>query len=227
MTTELILIRHGETEWNRQLRFQGQVDVALNDTGREQARRVAERLRARRVDALVSSDLLRAVQTADPSALARGLPLTVDSGLREQSFGAVDGLSVDEIQATQPQAWAGWLRFDADYRMPGGESARQFHARVTQALSLLARANAGRALAVVTHGGVLDMVWRSAQGLPLDGPRECDIPNGGLNTVRFDHERGAFEIVDWAEAAHLAGMPAQPHYDQKKLLATLPNPKAA
>ena len=167
--TELILIRHGETDWNRELRFQGQVDVPLNATGHEQARRLAQRLVAERlaVDHLVCSDLIRTRQTAQP-ALAALLPqlsldALTDPRLREQHFGVVDGMRVDDIKARHAQAWAQWLRFDADGGMPGGETARQFHARVMEALRGRAQQHAGQTIVVVTHGGVLDMVWRTAR----------------------------------------------------------------
>jgi len=104
--TELILIRHGETDWNRELRFQGQLDVPLNATGLEQARRVAERLAGEPLDALFSSDLQRALQTARALAQRAGHdePL-LEAGLREQHFGMVEGLRVPEIQQRYPQAW--------------------------------------------------------------------------------------------------------------------------
>ena len=109
--TELILIRHGETDWNRELRFQGQVDVPLNATGHEQARRLAERLGAERlaVDHLVCSDLIRTRQTAQPvlGALLPQLHIdnVVDASLREQSFGLVDGMRVDDIKLQHAEAW--------------------------------------------------------------------------------------------------------------------------
>lgn len=219
--TELILIRHGETDWNRELRFQGQVDVPLNATGHEQARRLAQRLVAERlaVDHLVCSDLVRTRQTAQP-ALAALLPqLSLDSltdpRLREQHFGVVDGLRVDDIKARHAAAWAQWQRFDADGGMPGGETVRQFYARVMEALRSLAQQHAGETVIVVTHGGVLDMVWRTARGLGLDGPRQSEIPNAGLNRVRLQGD--GIEIVHWADTQHLTGLPAQPVYDQTRL----------
>lgn len=219
--TELILIRHGETDWNRELRFQGQVDVPLNATGHEQARRLGARLARETVHHLVSSDLLRTRQTAEPIAggLAGrpGLASGMDAGLREQNFGAVDGMRVDDIKARHPEAWAQWALFRADYAFTGGESTRQFHARVMQAVWRLAAAHAGRTLAVVTHGGVLDMIYRTAQALPLDGPRRCDIPNAGLSRVRMRGD--AIEILDWADTRHLADLPPQPVYDQARLAA--------
>ncbi len=212
---ELILIRHGETDWNRELRFQGQIDVPLNNTGFEQARRVAERLANESVQQLVSSDLLRTRQTAQAPSLRLGLAPVMNAGLREQAFGVVDGMRADDIQQQFPHEWARWTAFDADYTFAGGESTRVFHARVMAALRQLAQGGDGRRLVVVTHGGVLDMVYRSAMGLSLSGPRQSVIPNGGISQVRL-HGDG-LEIVSWAETEHLQGMPAQPVYDQSRL----------
>ena len=207
--TDFLIIRHGETDWNRQLRFQGQIDVPLNATGHEQAGRLAERLLAEPIDLLVSSDLQRAQQTAAPLALRRAQPVAaLHAGLREQSFGVLEGLDAPTIRARHPALWAQWLRFDADESAPGGESTRQFHARVLAAVRELATAHAGRRVAVVTHGGVLDMLWRTVHGLPLSGGRECAIPNTGINRLRW--RAGTLEIVHWADDGHLAGLPEQP-----------------
>ena len=220
--TELILIRHGETDWNRELRFQGQVDVPLNATGHEQARRLARRLTEEAVaaDHLVSSDLVRTRQTAAPvlGALLPQLHIDTltDPGLREQDFGLVDGMRVQDIKDQHPEAWAQWLRFQADGGMPGGETTRQFHTRVMAARHRLAQQHAGQTLVVVTHGGVLDMVWRTARGLGLEGPRQSDIPNAALNRVRLRGD--AIDILHWADTRHLDGLPDQPVYDQKRLL---------
>lgn len=214
--TELILIRHGETDWNRELRFQGQLDVPLNAIGLEQARRVAERMAREPVQALVSSDLQRALQTAQAVAgRLQALDPIRDAALREQHFGIVEGLQVADIKARYSQAWEQWVRFEADFSFEGGESTRIFHARVLAAVRALARQHAGQTLAVVTHGGVLDMVYRSARGLPLSGPRESEIPNAGINRVRVRGE--AIEIVEWADTRHLADLPPQPVYDQQRL----------
>jgi probable phosphoglycerate mutase len=224
--TELVLIRHGETDMNRELRFQGQVDVALNATGLEQARRLAARLAGEPADALYASDLLRARQTAHPIGESLALPPLADSGLREQCFGRVDGLRVDEIQQQHPGAWEAWSRFEQDFAMPEGESTRQFHARVMQALYRLVAAHRGARLVLVTHGGVLDMIYRTARALGLDGPRQSDIPNAGLNRIRVRDE-GAIDILHWADTRHLADLPPQPVYDQQKVAATAGRPSAA
>ena len=220
--TELLLVRHGETAWNRELRFQGHADIPLNDIGHEQARRVGLRLAGEAVDHLFCSDLLRAQQTAAPAAQRLGLPVVTLAGLREQHFGLVEGLRGDEIRALHPRAWEEWLEFREDHAMPEGESPRRFHARVIETLGTIAAAHAGRTLLVVTHGGVLDMVWRTAQGLGLNGPRQSDIPNAGVSRIRLaDPMRPErIEIVDWADIRHLADLPAQPVYDQRRHLAT-------
>ena len=214
--TELILLRHGETDWNRELRFQGHVDVGLNAVGLEQARRLAGRLAGVAVHHLYVSDLLRAQQTAHPVAQQLRLESVTDPALREQSFGAVDGMRVEDIKAQHPQAWEGWLRFQEDYCMPGGETTRQFHARVMDVVNRLVAAHAQETLVVVTHGGVLDMIYRTARSLGLSGPRQSEIPNAGFNRVRL--REGGIEILAWADIAHLADLPPQPVYDQQKLV---------
>ncbi|HEX9719692.1 MAG TPA: histidine phosphatase family protein [Ramlibacter sp.] len=223
--TELILLRHGETDWNRELRFQGHVDVALNAIGLEQARRLARRLAHETAHGLYASDLLRAKQTALPVAQQLGLASVSDPALREQSFGLVDGMKVDDIKAQHPRAWEGWLRFQEDFSMPEGESTRQFHARVMDAVHRLVAAHPAETLVVVTHGGVLDMIYRTARSLGLGGPRQSEIPNAGLNRVRV-HE-GGIDILTWADVQHLHDLPPQPVYDQLKLLATASRPSAA
>lgn len=222
--TELVLIRHGETDMNRELRFQGQVNVGLNAIGHEQARRLAARMAGEKADAVYVSDLLRACQTADPIASGLAISYVTEAGLREQHFGRVDGMRVEDIQRDHPDAWAGWLRFEPDFAMPEGESTRAFHARVIEAVQRLVAAHPGQTVVVVTHGGVLDMIYRTARSLGLDGPRQSDIPNAGLNRIRV--RESAMEILAWADTRHLADLPPQPVYDQKKF-ATSDKPSAA
>jgi 2,3-bisphosphoglycerate-dependent phosphoglycerate mutase len=214
--TELILIRHGETDWNRELRFQGHVDVSLNAIGLEQARRIAVRMTGEKADAMYASDLLRAQQTAKPIAAQLALAPFTEAGLREQSFGRVDGMRVDDIKEQHPEAWEGWLRFEEDYAMPEGESTRQFHGRVMEAVQRMVAAHPKQTVVVVTHGGVLDMIYRTARSLGLNGPRQSDIPNAGLNRVRVRGD--AIDILNWADTQHLADLPPQPVYDQIKLV---------
>lgn len=207
--TSLIVIRHGETDWNRQHRFQGQIDVPLNALGLEQARRMGQRLAGEAIDRLIVSDLARARQTAQALASHHGLALQIDPLWREQAFGVLEGLDLPTIQRQHADLWRRWSRHEADYALPGGgESNAAFHARVMRALQALLAAHAGQRVAVVTHGGVLDMLWRSVHGQALSGPRNCEIPNTGINRLRW--AGGRLHIDDWADAAHLDGLPPQP-----------------
>ena len=200
--TEIVFIRHGQTDMNREPRFQGQIDVPLNATGRAQAQRLAARLgREPAAQPLVCSDLQRARETAAPLAQAWGVAPLLEPDLREQGFGIAEGLDFAPLQEQHPHLWAQWCEQRADAAFPGGESTLQFHARVLAAVRRLATVHPAERLVIVTHGGVLDMVWRTALGLPLHGARECAIPNTGLNRVRW--LEGTLEIVEWADDAHL------------------------
>jgi probable phosphoglycerate mutase len=206
--TELIFVRHGETDWNRQQRFQGQIDVPLNATGHAQAQRLADALAGERFDLLLSSDLLRTRQTLAPLQQRLARSGQAAAAWREQHFGVLEGLSVDEIKVRHPELWTQWLRHDADYRLPEGESVRRFHARVTEAVRALVREHEGRRVLIVTHGGVLDMLWRTVHGHSLHGPRDCAIPNTGINRLRW--RAGSLDLERWGDDAHLVGLPEQP-----------------
>lgn len=223
--TELVLIRHGETDMNRELRFQGHLNVGLNAIGLEQARRLAARMAGETADAVYVSDLLRAQQTAQPIAGELALPPVADEGLREQHFGRVEGMCVADIQRDMPEAWAGWLRFEEDFAMPEGESTRAFHARVMDAIQRVVARHPRQRVVVVTHGGVLDMIYRTARSLGLSGPRQSEIPNAGFNRIAV--RDGGIDILTWACTQHLADLPPQPVYDQKKYAATDGKPSAA
>jgi probable phosphoglycerate mutase len=207
--TELIVIRHGETDWNRQHRFQGQIDVPLNAAGMHQAELLGRRLAEEPIDVLVASDLQRARSTAEPLARPRRLEVQLEPLWREQSFGVLEGLDVPTIRSQHGALWDHWVRHEADYALPGGaESNRVFFDRVQRALSATVERFAGQRIVVVTHGGVLDMLWRQAKRLPLHGARDCAIPNTGINRLRWADQR--LEVLLWADAEHLLGLPEQP-----------------
>lgn len=207
--TELVVIRHGETDWNRQQRFQGHTDVPLNAQGLAQAAALAAHRAhdpALQADVFVCSDLQRARQTAAPLAAAWGCEPMLRTDLREQHFGDWEGHDAPALRARAPRLWAQWLEHRADEAAPGGETPRQFHARVLAAVQALVEAGPPRRrIVIVSHGGVLDMLWRSARGESLDGPRRCEIPNAGVNRLRW--VAGRLEIDEWADDSHLQGLP--------------------
>jgi len=172
------------------------------------------------VDVLLASDLMRTQQTATPAAQQLDRHIITSPIWREQSFGVVEGMQAAEIQARHPQIWQEWIQFREEHAIPGGESARQFHSRVLDALHALAQAHPQRRVLLVTHGGVLDMVWRTAHALSLNGPRRSDIPNAGFNRIRLPDatDPTRIDILDWADTRHLADMPAQPNYNQARHL---------
>jgi len=204
--TTIILVRHGVTDWNRASRFQGQIDIPLNDEGRRQAEATGRRLGAdagrERIAAVHSSDLSRAAQTAEPIARALGLPVQHDMSLRERHYGDFEGRTHDEIASELADAWQRWRAREPDFALPGGgESLRGFHARVEGALLALAARYPSATVVAVAHGGVLDCAYRIAAGLPLDAPRGHDLLNASLNRIMFDG--GRFRLLDWADVAHL------------------------
>jgi 2,3-bisphosphoglycerate-dependent phosphoglycerate mutase len=197
---ELIVVRHGETDWNRIRRLQGQTDIALNATGIEQAAQLASALANEPIEAIHSSDLSRATATAEPVAARLGLSIRTDPRLRERHYGILEGRTFGEILEALPEHAESIRLRDPDHAVEGGESPRVFFGRAVAAISEIASAEslAGRSkILVVTHGGVLDMLYRHADGLSLEVERPCLIPNAVINRMTFDD--GRFTIVSWAE----------------------------
>ncbi len=199
----LLLIRHGETAWNAEHRIQGSLDIPLSATGIWQAGRLAERLAAERIDAVYASDLARAWLTAEPVAARLGLEPRADVRLRERCFGVFEGHTLEEIAARWPAEFAAWRERDPAWAMPAGESGAAFIERVNAALHDIARAWAGATVAVVAHGGVLDVAYRTARSLAWDAPREHVMANAAINRIAASAPPLRMEIVDWGDVAHL------------------------
>jgi len=199
--THFIAIRHGETEWNREGRYQGHLNSALNQDGLAQAQALGERLATARFDLLFSSDLGRALQTASAIAQRSGHEIVVDSRMRERSMGIFQGLTAAEAQARYSAEYLRFKSHDPDYIIPGGESMRQLLERSVACFTELAERHAGSTLATVTHGGVLAMLYRHAQAMPLEAPRDFTLHNTGVN--RFCHRQGAWQLQSWGDIAHL------------------------
>ena len=203
--TRLIMVRHGETDWNRTRTIQGHRDIPLNAVGRAQARAVASQLAAEPVRAVYSSDLARARETARAIAAVHDLEVIDEPGLRERHWGRFQGLRFDEIEALAPQAHERMVARDPAYVLDGGgESLEAVVARVRATLTHLGSAYRGATLVAVAHGGVLDAVWRIATGLALDAPRAFALPNAAVNVLEGDGEQ--WQIREWASTAHLGDL---------------------
>ncbi|HXY59095.1 MAG TPA: histidine phosphatase family protein [Methylocystis sp.] len=214
MTRTLVcLVRHGETNWNRENRFQGQLDIALNLKGRLQAEALGRELAETRFDHIFSSDIGRAVATAQPHAALRGLEIHKVRELREKHDGAWHGLSHAEVKALYPEDYDHYLARRADYAAPGGESLMRFAARVRAALTRIAEAHPGETLLVVAHAGVLDIAYRLATAKRLDERREHPALNAAPNWLAY--ENGHWSLLDWAKAEDRA--PVKAPYDGLEL----------
>lgn len=190
------------TPWNREYRFQGHRDIGLDEQGHQQAQRLAARLANDGLAAIHSSDLARARDTAAPAAERLGLAVVSDTGLRERCYGAFEGRTHVEIEASYPTEWARWRAREPDFELPGGgESLRAFASRCIAAFERIARLYPGGRVAAVSHGGVLDIAYRLATGLSLEAPRRHELLNASINRIRFDD--GHWSLIDWADVAHL------------------------
>lgn len=199
--TRIVAVRHGQTAWNADARIQGHTDIPLDDTGHEQARKLARALAHEPLQAVYSSDLQRARQTAAPVLADTGLPLRIDAGLRERGFGEFEGLSFAQIEARWPEQAAAWRRRDPDFGARGGEVLRDFRTRIVDTIERLAAAHRGEQILLVTHGGVLDLLYREATRLALDAPRTWELANAGINRLLHGHQ--GLMLVGWADTAHL------------------------
>ncbi|MEQ1516433.1 MAG: histidine phosphatase family protein [Usitatibacteraceae bacterium] len=200
--TTLILIRHGETEWNRERRIQGQLDSVLTPEGVAQAEACAKRLAEEQIDAVFASDLGRVRHTARLLLNGRTLPTTFDADLRERCFGTGQGMTYAEMDAKYPQIFAQTGLVDSEFTLPEGETRAVFHARVNNAIRRLAAAHEGKRLLVVTHGGVLGAIYRALNDLPVASSVRVAIPNVGYNRISIDQNR--WRIDAWADTSHLA-----------------------
>ena len=201
----LLLVRHGETDWNREGRFQGRSDQPMNDTGRAQSRALAARLRTEMsgaIDAIYASPLLRAAETAQILAEAVGRAPTHVDDLRERDVGNWGGLTYDEIKARFPDDWAR-AATGHDVAFGGGETMAQVQARIVAALDGIAARHPGGAVLVVSHGLALKtLVCRL---LELDLAHADRLTTGGNTGLTiFEMRRGMPRMTVYADTRHLA-----------------------
>lgn len=205
MQTELYLIRHGETNWNTERRMQGHLDSPLTDKGIAQAEEAAEFLRSHSYHVLYSSDLPRTLQTAKPIALATGLTVIAEPGLRERNLGIFEGLTEEEIEARHAADFARFKAREPEFVIPNGESLKQLHLRCVTVMENLARRHAGQRVLVVSHGALITAFMRHLSGIPLETPTPFFIRNGSVSHVLFTIESsdaGGDEPGTWSIITH-------------------------
>lgn len=203
--TTILLIRHGETAWNAVRRLQGHIDIPLNAEGERQAAALAQAMANLPLDAVISSDLQRARQTAQAVAGRHALPVHTDPLLRERCYGVFEGMLYADIARTYPGEYALWQARDVDAVMPPGErvaeSFRQFYQRAIAAIGEWAARHPGQCITIVAHGGVLECAFRAATGRSLDSPRDFEVRNASIN--RFTYSDGKLALDNWGETEHL------------------------
>lgn len=203
--TELLLIRHGQTAWNKMKRLQGHSDIPLNEKGEQQAIALGETLKHESLDAIVSSDMMRALKTAEEIAKWHKLRVKVVQDLRERCYGAFEGMSHEEIAERYPESHAAWHAADPDHQFPAGEriaeTLRQFHHRAVDALTRLAEEHAGQKVAVIAHFGIIEVAYRVANGIAIGQGGRMPVLNTSIN--RFAVGQGEIKMLAWGEAEHL------------------------
>ena len=203
MKTQLLLIRHGETTWNAEHRIQGQLDIPLSPLGVLQSARLAECLANEPIDAVYSSGQSRAWLTAAPLAARLGLEVIAEPRLRERSFGIFEGLTLDEVAERYPPEFKKWRERDRAWRPEGGESGQQLIDRVLSAVSDIGMKHPSQTVVLVSHGGVLDVLYRAARLLEWHAPREHQMLNAAINRLTTSATPLQLSIERWGDVAHL------------------------
>ncbi len=202
----LILVRHGETEWNKSLRYQGQSDVRLNECGIEQAARVRDRLAGEKIDVIYSSDLSRACETAKIIASLHGRVKICQSPLlREMNFGEAEGMIFDEIKQRYPGIASdleAWKTRSPEVCTPNGESIAQLAARVARFAEKLKDHKPEETVLVVAHGGSLQVLICMLLGIGLEHWFQVRLSNASV-TIMDTSPAGAVFIVVLNDVCHL------------------------
>lgn len=197
----ILLVRHGQTEWNREERFRGQVDVPLNEVGRAQARAVARRLADAPLAAVYSSPLSRALETAWPTAQAHGLAVQPEPGLLDIHYGEWGGLSEDEARARDPELLDRWLHDPGRAVFPGGEGLADVQGRALAAIERMVREHLGQTVMAVGHVVVNRALILGVLGAPLAHLWDIGQDNGAINVLEWRHGRLVVAVLN--DTCHL------------------------
>ena len=202
MNTTVILVRHGETEWNVLHRFQGSTDVPLNDTGRLQAGFARNGLAGTELAAIYTSPLQRAVETAEIIRGERDIPVHLTEGLREMGVGEWEGLLVSEIDEKYPGLYDVWRSHPTQIRLKGAERFEDTRTRAWQTFRQIARNHPGQTVLIVSHMMCISSILLTAAEIPLDEVWEHPITNGALNIISVG-EGGEAAVTDWSKDDHI------------------------
>lgn len=201
MVKRVIFVRPGETEWNRLGRWQGWVAVPLSEHGRRQAQQLALYIRNIGMSALYSSDLRRAVDTAEILSEQLGFAPVYDSRLRERNIGAWQGLTLDEIRAWYPDDYARLLNAPDTFKIPGGESRLQVRERAVQAFNGILAQNPGETIGIISHTTAIHALLNDL--IPDCHANEIAVSNMSVTTIAHDNQ---WRLIATDDTAHLEGL---------------------
>jgi probable phosphoglycerate mutase len=206
--TTLLVIRHGETVWNREKRLQGHGDSPLTDTGLRQVRALGKRMQAIHFDELIASNLERTQETASIIAEYTGHSIQSDYRLRERNYGILEGLPLNDIKHQYPEIYDSLNGNNPNFVIPEGESHKHHYQRNVDFFEEYIEKKEGTTAALVVHGGVLDSLFRYIARLPLGQPRCFVAINTSLNIVTHGTFYGTLRwvIKTWGDTGHLNGI---------------------
>lgn len=198
--TIITFIRHGETEWNVAGKQQGHQNSDLTSRGIQQAEMIGRYLRTNSYDLIYSSDLKRALHTAQLINEQLKIPLIKNKNLRERKLGIMEGLTRDEFKIRYSIEFKRFTS-DIDYVIPQGESSRQFYQRTIKSVEEIVDAHPGEKLLVITHGGNLSCIFRRIFDIPLDKKRNFSLLNSSLNTFEITDQQ--WKLISWGNVLYL------------------------
>ena len=205
LPTRLLFIRHAQTEWNIQRRFQGHGDSPITEEGQEQLQRLKSRLAGLEFDVVYSSDLRRTMET---SKMLSGKQRVEEPRLRERGVGILEGLNLEQIMAEHAEAFRAFRSGDKDHQIEGGESLQIALNRAWTFLEEMPEKHPGAELAAVSHAGLIRLICKQILGLALDAPNFFQIPNTSLTQLVFSPKDRSWSLECLADTTHL-----QPVFD--------------
>ena len=194
--TRALLIRHGETDWNRDARIQGQLDIPLNEAGRAQARRLTERLRDEGIEAAYSSDLVRVYETAEIALAGSGLPIHRTTDVREVSFGVWEGKRWVDVEREFPQEVLHYRQNYGHSAPPGGESLTALRRRSVAAFQRIVGDHRGQTVVLFSHGGPCRAILAEVLGLDVTMSRRFGMSNASVHVVEVDEGEARITLLN-------------------------------
>ncbi len=197
---KLLLVRHGLTQWNQEKRYLGSSDIPLNAVGKKDAHSLSERLLSESIDQIISSELIRAIDTATQIAAGREISVVIDARLNEINFGVFEGLTFSEAQSKYPKMLNTWLK---DYDLPpdNGQSFSSFSETVIDFMDYVKTIDEEKTILIVSHGGVIREILRLTLELPQEKHWSFKIDPASLTEIQFNE--GHATLIKLNDTNHL------------------------